>query len=273
MLLDSQVTFRRKNTLDFAGGRGGGSWRRFFKHFLEYTYFSRLVKVIIRILQPFLCFFLLLGFIYLFISLTSWIFIPYSFSRYSVTRYGLTLFSNTLWKKRVPEQPFSSLRRWPGGKFLKLVILSHQANSYTSTNSSCTILLWIEMLWFIIRPIFDSCKVRLWIDKCRSSSWRRHHITGSRGDVFVVRTSKPVENFWKNGLFWSRYSFVTFYRPQTNRVRARKMGLQCKIHFRASVALRSSFGRCAVLQRGYGLRLLIFKITKSYSRFIKIPLG
>ena len=33
--------------------------------------------------------------------------------------------------------------------------------------------------------------------------------TGSRGDVFVVRTSKPVENLWKNGLFWSRYSFVT----------------------------------------------------------------
>ena len=34
-------------------------------------------------------------------------------------------------------------------------------------------------------------------------------ITGSRGDVFIVRTSKPVENLWKNGLFWSRYSFVT----------------------------------------------------------------
>ena len=33
--------------------------------------------------------------------------------------------------------------------------------------------------------------------------------TGSRGDVFVVRTSKPFENLWKNGLFWSRYSFVT----------------------------------------------------------------
>ena len=33
--------------------------------------------------------------------------------------------------------------------------------------------------------------------------------TGSRGDVFVVRTSKPVENLWINGLFWSRYSFVT----------------------------------------------------------------
>ena len=33
-------------------GRGGC-----FKHFLEYTYFSKLSKVIIRILQPFLCFF------------------------------------------------------------------------------------------------------------------------------------------------------------------------------------------------------------------------
>ena len=33
--------------------------------------------------------------------------------------------------------------------------------------------------------------------------------TGSRGDVFVVRKSKPVENLRKNGLFWSRYSFVT----------------------------------------------------------------
>ena len=33
--------------------------------------------------------------------------------------------------------------------------------------------------------------------------------TGSRGDVFVVRKSKPVENLWKNGLFWSRYGFVT----------------------------------------------------------------
>ena len=27
--------------------------------------------------------------------------------------------------------------------------------------------------------------------------------------MFVVRTSKPVENLWKNGFFWSRYSFVT----------------------------------------------------------------
>ena len=58
-----------------------------------------------------------------------------------------------------------------GGK-----ILSHSLHTtnqlYSSTNSSCTILLWIEILWFIIRPIFDSCQVWLWIDKRRSSSWR-----------------------------------------------------------------------------------------------------
>ena len=60
--------FRRENTSDFAGGRGGG-WRRCFKLFLKYTYFSRLVKIIFRILQQFLS--------------------HYSFSRYSVTRYSL----------------------------------------------------------------------------------------------------------------------------------------------------------------------------------------
>ena len=69
--------------------------------------------------------------------------------------------------------------------------------------------------------------------------------TGSRGDVFVVRTSKPVENLWKNGLFMIALQFrYTFYRPQTKRR-----------HF----VPRSPFGRDAVRQRGYGLRLLIFK--------------
>ena len=69
--------------------------------------------------------------------------------------------------------------------------------------------------------------------------------TGSRGDVFVVRTSKPVENLWKNGLFMIPLQFrYTFYRPQTKRR-----------HF----VPRSPFGRDAVCERGYGLRLLIFK--------------
>ena len=60
----------------------------------------------------------------------------------------------------------------------------------------------------------------------------------------------------------------TFYRPQTKRLRAHKIDLQYKI------------------LRGYGLRLLIFKMANNkvdlgqirseeivYSRFIKIPLG
>ena len=60
----------------------------------------------------------------------------------------------------------------------------------------------------------------------------------------------------------------TFYRPQTKRLKARKIGLQYKMRpffysaLRASVALRATaeaFGRGAVRQRGYGLRLLIFK--------------
>ena len=44
---------------------------------------------------------------------------------------------------------------------------------------------------------------------CQTIEWEVSYFTGSRGYVFVVRTSKPVENLWKKGLFWSRYSFVT----------------------------------------------------------------
>ena len=78
--------FRRENTFDFPGGRDGGrGWRRCFKHFFGIQIFSRLVKVFIRILQPF---FLPLGFIYLFFWPLEF-FSRYSFSRYSVTRYSL----------------------------------------------------------------------------------------------------------------------------------------------------------------------------------------
>ena len=61
---------------------------------------------------------------------------------------------------------------------------------------------------------------------------------------------KTRRNLWKNGLFWSRYGFVTH-------------SIDCKLS--ASVALRAtvfghpSIGRRAVRQREYGLRLLIFK--------------
>ena len=53
---------------------------------------------------------------------------------------------------------------------------------------------------------FQTCKAWLHSTVLFCSSYWLH--TGSR-DVFVIRTSKPVENLWKNGLFWSRYRFVT----------------------------------------------------------------
>ena len=53
----AKCLFRRENTFDFAEGIGRGVDVVVLSIFLEYTYFSRLVKVIIRILQPFLCFF------------------------------------------------------------------------------------------------------------------------------------------------------------------------------------------------------------------------
>ena len=94
----SQVTFSAGKYLRLCWREGLVGWNRCFKHFLEYTYFSKLVKVIIRILQPFLCFFFQYNlFIYF---LTSWIFIPFlvfSLLRYSllVTRYCVVVFSNT----------------------------------------------------------------------------------------------------------------------------------------------------------------------------------
>ena len=54
----SQVTFSARKYLRLFWREGwGGDWCCCFKHNLEYNYFPRLVKVIIRILQPFLCFF------------------------------------------------------------------------------------------------------------------------------------------------------------------------------------------------------------------------
>ena len=58
------------------------------------------------------------------------------------------------------------------------------------------------------------------------------------------RTSKPVENLWKNGLFWSRYSFVTHYIYR----KPRDWGLARSAYsiIRASVALRAT---CRALTR------------------------
>ena len=59
--------------------------------------------------------------------------------------------------------------------------------------------------------------------------------SGSRGDVFVVRTSKPVENLWKNGLFLIALQFrYTFYRLQAKRLRDRKIGRWPSVTLRAT---------------------------------------
>ena len=69
------------------------------------------------------------------------------------------------------------------------------------------------------------------IDRPEKSKLKRSlYRTGSRGDVIVVRTSKPVENLGKKLVILIALQFrYTFYRPQTKRLRARKIGLQYKI--------------------------------------------
>ena len=98
--------------------------------------------------------------------------------------------------------------------------------------------------------------------------------TGSRGDLFVVRTSKPVENLR-----------LSVWEKKARKGKGKAGAFRSRSAYsvpRASVA----FGRRAVRQRGYGLRLLIFKMANNkvdlcqirseemyYSRFTKIPLG
>ena len=91
--------FRRENTFDFAGERGRRVDVVDLSTFLEYTYFSRLVKVIIRILQPFFMFFFHYDLFIYFFNLLNFYpvtrFLVTPLLRYSVTRYSVALFSNT----------------------------------------------------------------------------------------------------------------------------------------------------------------------------------
>ena len=120
--------------------------------------------------------------------------------------------------------------------------------------------------------------------------------TGSRGDVFVVRTSNPVENLRKNGFFWSRNSFVT----HSIDCKPRDWGLARSAYsikysaLRASVALRATCLACeqAFVERFFPRQracsqattcraqariwLAVIDFQKSiivYSRFIKMALG
>ena len=74
---------------------------------------------------------------------------------------SLLVFKGLNGKKEIPNSLFQVLEGGlVGGKILKSFSVTQQT-SYTSSNSSCTILLWMEILWFTKRPIFDS---KLWIN-------------------------------------------------------------------------------------------------------------
>ena len=148
-----------------------------------------------------------------------------------------------------------------------------------------------------LAPRFGSQSTRVVII---SFNWSRYHYvtqSGAQGPEEMC-LSLEHQNASKTSEKWVilialtialqfRYTFCI---PQTKRLRARKIGLQYKIRkvlsFTRHFVPRSPFGRRAVRQRGYGLRLLIFKMANNkvdlgqirseeivYSRFIKIPLG
>ena len=73
---------------------------------------------------------------------------------------------------------------------------------------------------FVNYPLLLKIYLHCLITECKFDALN----TGSRGDVFVVRTSKPVENLWKNHYLIALQFRYTFYRPQTKRPRARKIG-------------------------------------------------
>ena len=81
----------------------------------------------------------------------------------------------------------------------------------------------------------ETCII-LHIIQSRNINWS----TGSRRDVFVVRTSKHVENLWKNGLFWSRYSFVTHSINRKHRDRGLARSAY-SIKYTVSSFLRATF--------------------------------
>ena len=71
---------------------------------------------------------------------------------------SIHLWSHFLEKERSGRQLFLFLEGGlVGGKILESFSVTLQTSD-TSTNSSCTILLWIGILWFIIRPICLSAR-------------------------------------------------------------------------------------------------------------------
>ena len=84
-------------------------------------------------------------------------------------------------------------------------------------------MLWTKFQQF--QALFDVklfCQMSIWlISACK------HRVQRRCLSLEHQSSSKISEK--KKGLFWSRYSFVTFYRAPSKRLRARKIGLQYKI--------------------------------------------
>ena len=145
---------------------------------------------------------------------------------------------------------------------------------------------WVELLaLYLCRMIFwiqysDEGKLAETMpshdpDVCNSRPVRqkptRKEYTGSRGDVFVVRTAKPVENLWKDGLFWSRYSFVT--HSIDRKPRDWEFGTSCLGDPSGDVPCASKDMACGYLFSKWRTMGQIRSEEIIYSGFIKIPLG
>ena len=88
--------------------------------------------------------------------------------------------------------------------------------------------------------------------------------TGSRGDVFVVKTSNPSKTSEKMGYF-DRVTVSLHILCTANQ---ETEGSQDRLTVTRHFMPRSPFGRRALRHRGYGLRLLIFKMANN-----KVDLG
>ena len=155
-----------------------------------------------------------------------------------------------------------------------------------STWNDHKILYWVELLALYL------CRMIFWIqysdegelaetmpshdpDVCNSrpvcEKPTRKEYTGSRGDVFAVRTAKPFENLWKDGLLWSRYSFVT--NSIDRKPRDREFGTSCLGGPSGDVQCASKDMVCGYLFSKWRTMGQIRSEEIIYSGFIKIPLG
>ena len=167
-------------------------------------------------------------------------------------------------------------------KVLKKLLHSPKAKKKNLTRQNCPTPPLSKIKWFIPYFILNSRNISKGCSRCHSmrphegrSACKSGYITGSRGDVFVVTTSKPVENIWNNGLFWShwrsRYSFVThsvYRKPRDWGLARSAYNINCRAPARLWLAVIDfQNGEQQSRSGSDGNEEIV------YSRFIKIPLG